>query len=48
MLFYGSDLDLWRAITALLFCLYIDKFAFKAGYSVAYCEARNIDLDKQG
>ena len=48
MLFYGSDLELWRAITALLFCLYIDKFAFKAGYSVAYCEARNIDLDKQG
>ena len=25
----------------------IDKFSFKAGYSVAYCESRGIDLGNQ-
>lgn len=45
MLFLNSDLELWRGIVALLFCFYIDKFAFKAGYSVAYCEARGISLE---
>lgn len=27
------------------FILFVDKFSFKTGYSVAYCEKNNIDLD---
>ena len=26
------------------FIMYIDRFSFKAGYSVAYCESNGIDL----
>ena len=28
----------------LPFVMYIDRFSFKAGYSVAYCESKGIDL----
>lgn len=28
----------------LPFIMYIDRFSFKAGYSVAYCESNGIDL----
>jgi hypothetical protein len=27
------------------FIVFVDKFSFKTGYSVAYCEKNNIDLD---
>lgn len=27
------------------FVFFVDKFSFKTGYSVAYCEKNNIDLD---
>ena len=27
------------------FIFFVDKFSFKTGYSVAYCEKNNIDLD---
>ena len=47
VLFLDSNLELWKGIIAFCFCLFIDRFSFKAGYSVAYCEARGIDLDKQ-
>ena len=26
------------------FIMYIDRFSFRAGYSIAYCDKRNIDL----
>ena len=29
----------------IAFIFFIDKFSFKTGYSVAYCEKNNIDLD---
>lgn len=47
MLFFNSDLAIWKGIIAFSFCLFIDRFSFKAGYSVAYCEARGIDLSNQ-
>lgn len=47
MLFFNSDLAIWKGIIAFGFCLFIDRFSFKAGYSVAYCEARGIDLSNQ-
>lgn len=30
----------------LPFVMYIDRFSFKAGYSVAYCDSNNINLKK--
>jgi len=44
LLFYNSGLDLWKGIAVCLACFFLDRFAFKAGYSVAYCESRNIDI----
>ena len=47
MIFINSNLELWKGAIAFLACLYVDRFAFKAGYSVAYCEARGISLEDQ-
>lgn len=47
ILFLNSNLEIWKGIVAIGFCLFIDRFSFKAGYSVAYCEARGIDLSNQ-
>ena len=44
-LFYNSGIEPFNAIMVLGACLFIDKFSFKTGYSVAYCEENNIDLD---
>jgi hypothetical protein len=27
------------------FIMYIDRFSFKAGYSIAYCESKGIELN---
>jgi hypothetical protein len=45
-LFYNSDIQPFNAIIILAACFFIDKFSFKTGYSVAYCEENNIDLEK--
>ncbi len=29
------------------FIIFIDKYSFKAGYSVAYCEVKKIDLNNR-
>ena len=34
-----------NAIIVIGCCFFIDKFSFKTGYSVAYCEANNINID---
>jgi hypothetical protein len=47
VLFYNSGLDLWRSIIVIGACMFIDKFAFNAGYSYAYCKKHNIPLDDQ-
>ena len=46
-LFLNSNLEIWKGLLVFAFCLFIDKFSFKAGYSVAYCESRGIDLGNQ-
>lgn len=45
LLFYNSELDPLRAVIVLSACLFVDKFAFRAGYSYAYCKKHNISLD---
>jgi mannose/fructose/N-acetylgalactosamine-specific phosphotransferase system component IIC len=45
LLLYNSDIDIIRSVIILGACLFIEKFSFKTGYSVAYCEKNNINLD---
>lgn len=47
VLFYNSGLDPLRSIIVIITCIFIDKFAFNAGYSYAYCKKHNIPLDDQ-
>lgn len=44
-LFYNSGMEPVNAVIALAACFFIDKFSFKTGYSVAYCEENNIDIE---
>ncbi len=46
-LFVNSGIELINALIAVAACFFIDKFSFKTGYSVAYCESNNIDLEKE-
>ena len=39
-------MELWRSIVIIFSCIFIEKFNFKAGYSLAYCEARGINLNQ--
>lgn len=45
LLFYNSGLDIYRSIGIMAACYFVDKFSFKTGYSVAFCEKNNIKLD---
>ena len=46
-LFANSGIEPINALVAVAACFFIDKFSFKTGYSVAYCEANNIDLENE-
>lgn len=45
VLFYNSNFDIFRALVVIGACIFVDKFAFKAGYSYAYCKKNNIPLN---
>ena len=45
LLFYNSGVDPARSTIIVLACLFVDKFSFKSGYSVAFCHSNNIPLD---
>lgn len=47
VLFYNSNFDIFRALVVISACIFVDKFAFKAGYSYAYCKKNNISLDDE-
>ena len=44
-LFWNTELSPINACVVMAACVFIDKFSFKTGYSVAYCEANNINLE---
>ena len=44
-LFWNSGIDPLNALIALGACFFIDKFSFKTGYSVAFCEVNNINIE---
>lgn len=45
LVFWQMDYSTIYPYIVVGFIFFIDKFSFKTGYSVAYCEANNIDLD---
>ena len=45
VLFWHLSYDTWAPYVILAFVFFIDKFSFKTGYAVAYCEKRGIDMD---
>lgn len=46
LLFCNSGLDFWKGAVICIACLFVDRFSFRAGYSLAYCESHKIDLNK--
>jgi len=45
LLFYNSGIDPIRAFIVFAACIFVDKFAFNVGLSVAYCKKNNINLN---
>ncbi len=45
VLFSSLSAQSWEPYVVLGFVFFIDKFSFKTGYSVAYCESKGLDLD---
>jgi general stress protein CsbA len=45
LIFSQLKWDTWQPYAILGFIFFIDKFSFKTGYSVAYCESRGFDLE---
>ena len=43
LLFSKFELTTWEPYVIIAMILFIDRFSFKVGYSVAYCESRGID-----
>lgn len=44
LLFYESNFDVFRSALIIGACIFIDKFSFKTGYAVSFCEQNNIKL----
>lgn len=44
LLFLNTETDPIRAIIILASCIFVDKFSFNTGYSVAYCKSNGIKL----
>jgi len=45
LLFSSLSYLSWEPYAILGFVFFIDKFSFKTGYSVAFCESRGFDLE---
>ena len=45
LLFWHLSYMTWPPYAILVFVFFIDKFSFKTGYSVAYCEKHGINVD---
>jgi len=43
LLFTSFELTQWKPYAIMASILFIDRFQFKVGYSVGYCDARGID-----
>jgi hypothetical protein len=45
LLFSQLNWETWQPYVILGFIFFIDKFSFKTGYAVAYCESKGLDLN---
>ena len=43
LLFSNFDLTNWELYAIIALVIFIDRFSFKVGYSVAFCEKKGID-----
>ena len=43
LMFSNFALDNWHLYVAIGLMVFMDKYQFKVGYSVGFCEARGID-----
>ena len=43
LIFTKFNLTNWEPYVIIAMILFIERFSFKVGYSVAYCESRGID-----
>jgi hypothetical protein len=46
-LFSYMSFSAWQPYLIMAMVFFIDKFSFKAGYSVAYCESKGINLNDE-
>jgi hypothetical protein len=47
LVFSKFNLTTWEPYVIMGMVLFIERFSFKVGYSVAYCERRGIDVNAQ-
>ena len=43
LVFLNFELTTWEPYVIIAMVIFIERFSFKVGYSVAYCEENNID-----
>ena len=46
LVFSKFELTMWEPYVIMGMVLFIERFSFKVGYSVAYCERRGIDTNE--
>jgi hypothetical protein len=46
LMFLNFSLDNWHLYVVLCLMIFMDKYQFKVGYSVGFCEAKGIDPTK--
>lgn len=47
LLFSSISHETWQPYVIIGMVFFIDKFSFNAGYSVAYCQSKGINLDNE-
>tara|TARA_R110002051_G_scaffold279307_1_gene340759 strand:+ start:277 stop:504 length:228 start_codon:yes stop_codon:yes gene_type:complete len=45
LVFSNFELTRWEPYVIMLLIFFIERFSFKVGYSVAYCECKGIDTN---
>ena len=45
LLFYSLGYETWEPYVVLGLTIFIERFSFKTGYAVCYCEQKGIEID---
>ena len=46
LLFYNFGCETWEPFVIMALTVFIDRFSFKTGYAVCYCEQNGIEIDE--